>query len=163
MDCSLHVEKDTRSFSHTFSEDPGPLVLKVKLALRDWLGSNDMSGQVLLEGITVPKLDICRMQTLHVISFGRHFGNAKATFRLRTKRRTKKDDSTSDRCTTSLPGKSRRNRKSGKASFLSSGYRRSTLQNVKPNVRKATEFARIQRPERPKEDASSGFPLFHVN
>ena len=41
---SLHVEKDSSSFSHTFSEDPWTAMLEVELALRDWLGSNNVSG-----------------------------------------------------------------------------------------------------------------------
>jgi hypothetical protein len=41
---SLHVEKDSSSFSHTFSEDPWTAMLEVELALRDWFGSNNVSG-----------------------------------------------------------------------------------------------------------------------
>jgi hypothetical protein len=70
----LHVEKDSSSFSHTFSEDPWTAMLKVELALRDWLGRNNMSGQVLLDGFTVAELDICCVQTRHMFSFGRHVG-----------------------------------------------------------------------------------------
>jgi hypothetical protein len=70
VDCNLHVEEDTCSFSHTFSKDSGTAVLEVELALRDWLRSNNMAGQMLLKSITVPNFDIRRMQTMHMISFG---------------------------------------------------------------------------------------------
>jgi hypothetical protein len=74
---SLHVEKDSSSFSHAFSEDPWTAMLEVELALRDWLGRNNVSGQVLLEGFTVSELDICCVQTRHMFSFGRHLGDGK--------------------------------------------------------------------------------------
>jgi len=79
---SLHVEKDSRSLSHTFSEDPWTAMLKVELALRDSLGRNNMSGQVLLEGFTVSELDICCVQTRHMVSFGRHLGDGNITLRI---------------------------------------------------------------------------------
>jgi hypothetical protein len=79
---SLHVEKDSSSFSHTFSEDPWTAMLEVELALRDWLGSDNVSGQVLLEGFTVSELDICCVQTRHMVSFGRHLGDGNITLRI---------------------------------------------------------------------------------
>ena len=85
MGCSSHVEEDTSRFSHAFSEDTRTVVLEVKLPLRDWLGSDYMPGQVLLESIAVPDFNIRRMQTLHMISFRRHLGNVYVAFRARTK------------------------------------------------------------------------------
>ena len=79
---SLHVEKDSRSFSHTFPEDPWTAMLEVELALRDWLGGNNVSGQVLLEGFTVSELDVCSVQTRHMFAFGRHLGEENMTLRI---------------------------------------------------------------------------------
>lgn len=59
--CDIHVEEDARGFGHTFSEDAGTSVLKVELALRDCLGGNDMSRQVLLESVTDTDFDVCRV------------------------------------------------------------------------------------------------------
>jgi hypothetical protein len=57
-------------------------MLKVELALRDSLGRNNMSGQVLLEGFTVSELDVCSVQTGHMLSFGRHLGEGSMALRI---------------------------------------------------------------------------------
>jgi hypothetical protein len=88
---SLHVEKNARSLSHTFSEDSGTLVLEIELALRDWLGRNNMSGQVLLKSIAIPNLDIRSMQTLHMISFGRHLDKVNVAFQTTTGERDRRE------------------------------------------------------------------------
>jgi hypothetical protein len=84
---SLHVEKDSSSFSHTFSEDSWTAMLEVELALRDWLGSDNVSGQVPLEGFTVSELDIRCVQTRHMVPFGRHLGDRNMTLRIRRAKR----------------------------------------------------------------------------
>jgi hypothetical protein len=68
-------------------------MLEVKSALRDWLGRNNMSGQVFLEGFTVSELDVCSVQTRHMFSFGRHLGEGNMTLRIvRAKRQDERVD-----------------------------------------------------------------------
>jgi hypothetical protein len=57
-------------------------MLEVELALRDWLGGNNVSGQVPLEGFTVSELDVCSVQTRHMVAFGRHLGEENMTLRI---------------------------------------------------------------------------------
>lgn len=63
-----NVEKDARGFCHTFTQDAWTRVLEVKLALRHWLGSDNMSAQVLLNSFCSTDLEIVGLQTPHVVA-----------------------------------------------------------------------------------------------
>ena len=45
-----------------------------------------------LEGITVSELDICCMQTRHMVSFGRHLGDGNMAFENSTGRRKRMEE-----------------------------------------------------------------------
>lgn len=70
-DAREDVEEDSRRFCHAFTEPSRPSFFKVKLFLTDRFGSDDMSGEVLLDGFGRAQLEIVCVKLDGNISTGR--------------------------------------------------------------------------------------------
>lgn len=61
------IEEDSSGLGHTLSHDARPSMFEVKLPLRDRLGSDDMSANMLLDSIGNTDLEVIGVHTIEVL------------------------------------------------------------------------------------------------